>query len=50
MIVMMLVVSSHSAMGRFAARPLLKTFGWLATIVMAAATAAMFMSMALPNH
>jgi len=34
-------------MGRFAARPALKFFGWAATIVMAAATLAMFGSMML---
>lgn len=38
----MMVVSSHSAMGKFTARPQLLFFGWVATCVMAAAAIAMF--------
>jgi NRAMP (natural resistance-associated macrophage protein)-like metal ion transporter len=47
MVVMMLVVSRPDRMGRFIAGPALKTFGWVATAVMAIATIAMFVSMAL---
>jgi len=47
MVAMMIVVSRPDQMGRFKARPLLKTFGWLATAVMAAASLAMFADMAL---
>ena len=46
MVVMMLVASRRDQMGRFVAGPLLKTFGWLATAVMAVAAAAMFVTMA----
>ena len=46
MVAMMVVVSRPGQMGRFKARPLLKTFGWLATAVMATASLAMFASMA----
>ena len=46
MVVMMLVVSRRDQMGRFIAGPALKSFGWLATAVMAAATLAMFVAMA----
>lgn len=38
---MMLVAHRHDLLGRFTARPLLLTLGWLATIVMAAAAIAM---------
>lgn len=41
MIAMMIVVSKHSAMGKFTARPQLLFLGWLATCVMAAAAIAM---------
>ncbi len=41
MAMMMIVVSRHSAMGKFTATPRLKLFGWLATAVMAAAAVAM---------
>ncbi|MEW5687785.1 MAG: divalent metal cation transporter [Pseudomonadota bacterium] len=44
MVVMMLVVSKRSEMGRFRARPLLKIFGWAATAVMAAATLALLIT------
>lgn len=47
MIVMMVVVSRRDQMGRFIAGPALKSFGWLATAVMAAATVAMFAAMAI---
>jgi Mn2+/Fe2+ NRAMP family transporter len=40
MIAMMLLASRRSIMGRFTERPLLLTFGWAATAVMAAASAA----------
>jgi Mn2+/Fe2+ NRAMP family transporter len=40
MIAMMLLASRSSIMGRFTERPLLLTFGWAATAVMAAASAA----------
>ena len=46
MAVMMLVASRRDQMGRFVAGPVLKTFGWLATAVMAIAAAAMFVAMA----
>ncbi|RZI37861.1 divalent metal cation transporter, partial [Herbaspirillum sp. HC18] len=46
MVVMMVVVSRRDQMGRFIAGPALKSFGWLATAVMAAATLAMFAAMA----
>jgi NRAMP (natural resistance-associated macrophage protein)-like metal ion transporter len=41
MVAMMIVVSKHSAMGKFTARPQLLVLGWLATCVMAAAAIAM---------
>ena len=41
MVAMMLVVSNRGAMGKFTATPSLVIFGWLATIVMAAAAVAM---------
>lgn len=44
MVVMMLVASRRDQMGRFVAGPVLKTFGWLATAVMGAAVAAMFVT------
>jgi len=47
MVAMMVVVSRRDQMGRFKARPVLRTLGWLATAVMAAASAAMFATMAL---
>ena len=47
MVVMMLVVSRPSGMGRFRATPLLRVFGWAATAVMAAATIALIVSLAL---
>ena len=47
MVVMMLVVSRRDQMGRFIAGPALKTFGWATTAVMAFATMAMFVTMAL---
>lgn len=46
MVVMMLVASRRDQMGRFVAGWTLKTFGWLATAVMAFAAAAMFVAMA----
>ncbi|WP_297506545.1 NRAMP family divalent metal transporter [uncultured Caulobacter sp.] len=46
MVVLMLVVSRRDQMGRFIAGPLMKTFGWLATAVMAAATLAMVVVLA----
>lgn len=42
MVAMMIVVTSRSAMGQFAAGGMLKMFGWAATIVMAAAVIGMF--------
>ena len=47
MAVMMVVVSKAAEMGRFRARPMLKAFGWAATAVMAAATLAMLVSLAV---
>jgi NRAMP (natural resistance-associated macrophage protein)-like metal ion transporter len=47
MVVMMVIVSRRHEMGRFIAGPPLKVFGWLATAVMALATGAMFVSMAV---
>ena len=41
MAMMMVVVSRHAAMGKFTATPRLKLFGWLATVIMAAAAVAM---------
>jgi NRAMP (natural resistance-associated macrophage protein)-like metal ion transporter len=41
MIVMMVIVSRRDTMGEFTASPLLRFFGWAATLVMAAAVAAM---------
>jgi Mn2+/Fe2+ NRAMP family transporter len=41
MVAMMVVVSRHSAMGKFTASPRLVFFGWAATAVMAAAALAM---------
>jgi Mn2+/Fe2+ NRAMP family transporter len=49
MVVMMIVVSQRSEMGRFKARPMLKVFGWAATAVMAAATLGLLVSLALGN-
>lgn len=42
MVVMMLLASRKDVMGRYAISPRLKFFGWLATVVMAAAVVAMF--------
>jgi NRAMP (natural resistance-associated macrophage protein)-like metal ion transporter len=42
MVAMMIVVSNKSAMGKFTARAGLRAFGWLATLVMAAAAIGMF--------
>jgi NRAMP (natural resistance-associated macrophage protein)-like metal ion transporter len=42
MVAMMIVVSNKSGMGKFTARAGLRTFGWLATFVMAAAVIGMF--------
>ena len=39
---MMVVVSKHSAMGKFTASGWLQFFGWAATAVMATAAVAMF--------
>jgi Mn2+/Fe2+ NRAMP family transporter len=47
MVVMMIVVSRPTEMGRFRARPMLRAFGWGATAVMAAASVAMLAAMAL---
>jgi Mn2+/Fe2+ NRAMP family transporter len=47
MVAMMIVVSRPDQMGHFRARPPLRTLGWLATAVMATASAAMFATMAL---
>jgi NRAMP (natural resistance-associated macrophage protein)-like metal ion transporter len=47
MIAMMIVVSRHQVMGRFTASPLLLLFGWAATAVMAAASAAMLFGLAI---
>ena len=41
MAMMMLVVSNERLMGRFRARPWLITLGWLGTLVMALAVAAL---------
>jgi NRAMP (natural resistance-associated macrophage protein)-like metal ion transporter len=41
MAVMMIIVSRHSEMGKFAATPWLKFFGWMATAVMGVAALAM---------
>jgi NRAMP (natural resistance-associated macrophage protein)-like metal ion transporter len=45
MIAMMLLASRRSIMGRFTERPLLLTFGWAATAVMAAASGATLFGM-----
>ena len=42
MAMIMLMASSQTIMGDFTLRPVLKTFGWLATAVMAAAAVGMF--------
>jgi NRAMP (natural resistance-associated macrophage protein)-like metal ion transporter len=42
MVAMMIVVSNKRAMGKFTARAGLRTFGWLATLVMGAAVIGMF--------
>ncbi len=42
MVMIMLMASRNEVMGQFALRPLLKTFGWLATAVMAVAAIGMF--------
>jgi NRAMP (natural resistance-associated macrophage protein)-like metal ion transporter len=45
MVVMMLMIANPKAMGNFAgASPLLRIFGWLATVVMAVASAGMFLT------
>ena len=41
MFAMMFVVGSKKLMGEFTAGPVLKTFGWLSTLVMLAAAVAM---------
>jgi NRAMP (natural resistance-associated macrophage protein)-like metal ion transporter len=43
--VTMILASRRSVMGEFCLRPVLKTVGWLATAVMAAAAAGMFMTL-----
>jgi NRAMP (natural resistance-associated macrophage protein)-like metal ion transporter len=45
MVVMMLMVSRADIMGRFVASPRLKLLGWLATLAMAAAVVAMFVTL-----
>ncbi len=45
MVVMMLLASRQSVMGKFTLGPILKTIGWLATLVMAAAAVGMFATM-----
>jgi NRAMP (natural resistance-associated macrophage protein)-like metal ion transporter len=45
MVVMMMIVSRHIDMGRFAATPWLKGLGWAATAVMAAAAVPMVVTM-----
>jgi NRAMP (natural resistance-associated macrophage protein)-like metal ion transporter len=42
MVMIMLMASRKKVMGQFALRPLLKTFGWLATAVIAVAAVGMF--------
>jgi Mn2+/Fe2+ NRAMP family transporter len=42
MVMIMLMGSKDAVMGQFTLRPLLKTLGWLATAVMAAAAIGMF--------
>ncbi len=42
MVVMMLLASRQSVMGEFTLHPILKTVGWMATLVMAAAAIGMF--------
>ncbi len=42
MIMMMVLASSKTVMGAFTLGPLLKTFGWIATAVMALAAVGMF--------
>ena len=42
MVMIMLMGSRKDVMGQFTLRPLLKTLGWLATAVMAAAAVGMF--------
>ena len=42
MVMIMLMGSRRAVMGEFMLRPLLKTFGWLATLVMALAVVGMF--------
>jgi Mn2+/Fe2+ NRAMP family transporter len=44
MIVMMLMTANRKIMGRFEIRGYLKVMGWIATLVMAAASAVMFIS------
>ncbi|MEP6483983.1 MAG: divalent metal cation transporter [Rudaea sp.] len=45
MVIIMLIASNKSAMGRFRASPLLRTVGWLATLVMTLAFAGMVLTM-----
>jgi Mn2+/Fe2+ NRAMP family transporter len=44
MAIIMLLATSKPVMGRFVVGPGLQVFGWTATAVMAAATAAMFLA------
>jgi len=46
MIAMMVIASQRKVMGRFTERPLLMAFGWAATAVMAAASAALLIGLA----
>jgi len=46
MVMMMLLASRPSVMGRFTLKPMLKSVGWIATFAMAAAAIGMFATMA----